>query len=259
MEGRSDAATAGTTRSRGDRCQQGLAQLALSSGGRDCARRRRHGLRRLGLRATGFRKLVAVKTLRSDLAAEPALVRMLSRRRRSPRACITRTSRSCTTWAMTADLLVMEYVAWRVASAVLARGRAAPHRVWIAAHVCDALAYAHALRDERGALLAWFTAMCRRKHPGRLRGRASPARLRIARVHHRTSRHRARRHQGAVRVHGRRSNEPEADRRPCRSAPLGIVPVPGDRGIHPWELAGTATNRIPDPRPHRPGFRHARH
>jgi len=209
---------------------------------------------------TGFRKLVAIKTVRPDLAADPALVRMLVEEAQ----IVSRLHHPHI--AQLYDLgddggpfLVMEYVHGESLSAVLASAGALPARiaVWIAAHICDALAYAHALRDERGAEL------------GLVHRDVSPQNIlidyegvpRLLDFGIARTQHRAGETEPGV-IKGRfayMAPEQRAGRRVDGRADLhalGIVLYQATAGAHPWELADAdaGTDRVPDPRPHRLGF-----
>jgi len=203
---------------------------------------------------SGFRKLVAIKTLRADLAAEPALVRMLVEEARV--ASRLHHPHIAQLYDMGDDggpFLVMEYVHGESLATVGALS--ARVGVWIAAHICDALVYAHALRDEHSDEL------------GLVHRDVSPQNILIdyegvprlvdfglARAQHRA----ADTERGVIK--GRlayMAPEQRAGQRIDGRADLhalGIVLYQATVGIHPWELAGAATDRIPDPRPHRPGF-----
>src|ERR1043165_5162189 len=93
-------------------------------------------------RPTGFRKLVAIKSLRPELAAEPALVRMLIEEAQlASRLQHPHIAQLYDLGDDDGPFLVMEYVHGESLAAVLAAG-ALPARVGvaIAAQLCDALA-----------------------------------------------------------------------------------------------------------------------
>jgi Tfp pilus assembly protein PilF len=209
-------------------------------------------------RPTGFRKIVAIKTLRPDLAAEPALVRMLVEEAQlASRLHHPHIAQLYDLGDDGGPFLIMEYVHGESLSAVLAAAGALPARiaVSIAAQICDALAYAHALRDERGAEL------------GLVHRDVSPQNIvidydgvprlldfGIARAHHRAA------DTDCGVIKGRfayMAPEQRTGRRVDGRADLhalGIVLYQATVGAHPWELPDGDADRIPDPRPHRPGF-----
>lgn len=207
-------------------------------------------------RPTGFRKVVAIKTLRPELAAEPALVRMLIEEAQV--ASRLQHPHIAQLYDMGDDggpFLVMEYVHGESLSAVLAAG-ALPERIGvaIAAQVCDALAYAHALRDERGAPLGLVH---RDVSPQNIvidyEGVPRLLDFGIARAQDRASdtdrgvikgrfAYMAPEQRAGQRVDGRTDLHA-----------LGIVLYQATVGVHPWEVAAS-TDGIADPRPHRPGF-----
>lgn len=209
---------------------------------------------------TGFRKLVAVKTVRPDLAADPALVRMLVEEAQvASRLHHPHIAQLYDLGDDGGPFLVMEYVHGESLAAVLASVGALPARigVWIAAHVCDALAYAHALRDERGAALGLVH---RDVSPQNIlidyEGVPRLLDFGIARTQHRVGETEP----GVIK--GRfayMAPEQRAGRRVDGRADLhalGIVLYQAIAGAHPWELADASagSDRIPDPRLHRPGF-----
>ena len=205
---------------------------------------------------TGFRKLVAIKTLRPELAAEPALVRMLIEEAQlGSRLQHPHIAQLYDLGDDDGPFLVMEYVHGESLAAVLAVG-ALPARVGvaIAAQLCDALAYAHALRDERGAALGLVH---RDVSPQNIvidyEGVPRLLDFGIARARHRAGdtdhgvikgrfAYMAPEQRAGLRVDGR------ADLHA-----LGIVLYQATVGAHPWELAA-GDDGIADPRPHRPGF-----
>lgn len=206
----------------------------------------------------GFRKLVAIKTLHRELASEPALARMLVEEAQvASRLHHPHIAQLYDLGEDNGPFLVMEYVHGESLSAVLAAIGALPARigVWIVAQLCDALAYAHALLDERGAKL------------GLVHRDVSPQNIMIdyegvprlldfgiARAQHRTSDT----ERGVIK--GRfayMAPEQRAGQRVDGRADLhalGIVLYQATVGVHPWELVDTSTDRVPDPRPHRCGF-----
>lgn len=210
---------------------------------------------------TGFRKIVALKTLRPDLAAEPALVRMLVEEAQlASRLHHPHIAQLYDLGDDGGPFLVMEYVHGEALSAVLASAGALPARigVWIATCICDALAYAHTLRDERGTEL------------GLVHRDVSPQNILIdyggvprlldfgiARARHRdgdTDR-------GVIKG---RFAYMAPEQRTGRSVDgrsdlhaLGIVLYQATVGAHPWDLADGEADRFPDPRLHRPGFSEA--
>src|SRR4051812_23648113 len=211
-------------------------------------------------RPNGFRKIVAIKTVRPDLAAEPALVGMLieeaqlASRLHHPHI------------AQLYDLglgddggpfLVMEYVHGEALSAVLASAGAVPARVgvWIATCICAALAYAHALRDERGAELG---VVHRDVSPQNILidydGVPRLLDFGIARTRHRAGDTDRGSIKGrlAYMAPEQRTGRPVDGRADLHA--LGVVLYQATAGAHPWDLAGGAVDRLPDPRPHRPGF-----
>jgi serine/threonine-protein kinase len=153
--------------------------------------------------------------------------------------------------------LVMEYVHGESLAAVLAAAGALPARVgvWVAAQLCDALAYTHTLRDERGAELGLVH---RDVSPQNIlidyEGVPRLLDFGIARVQHRASDT----ERGVIK--GRfayMAPEQRAGRRVDGRADLhalGIVIYQATVGVHPWELTDASTDRVPDPRPYRPGF-----
>ncbi|HEY0484236.1 MAG TPA: protein kinase [Kofleriaceae bacterium] len=207
---------------------------------------------------TGFRKLVAIKALRADLPAESALGDMLAEEARvASRLHHPHIAQLYDRGDDGGPFLVMEYVHGESLAAVLAAAGALPARigVWIAANVCDALAYVHALRDERGAELGLVH---RDVSPQNIlidyEGVPRLLDFGIARARHRVSDT----EQGVVK--GRFAYMAPEQRAGGRIDgrvdlhALGIVLYQATVGVHPWEFENTATDRIPDPRPHRPGF-----
>jgi tetratricopeptide (TPR) repeat protein len=206
---------------------------------------------------TGFRKIVALKTLRPDLAAEPALVRMLVEEAQlASRLHHPHIAQLYDLGDDGGPFLVMEYVHGESLSAVLTAG-ALPARigVWIATCICDALAYAHALRDERGAEL---DLVHRDVSPQNILidydGVPRLLDFGIARARHRagdTDR-------GVIKgrfaymAPEQRTGRPVDGRADLHA--LGIVLYQAAVGAHPWDLVGAEVDRLPDPRPHRPGF-----
>jgi serine/threonine-protein kinase len=204
----------------------------------------------------GFRKIVALKTVRPDLAAEPALVRMLIEEAQlASRLHHPHIAQLYDLGDDGGPFLVMEYVHGEALSAVLAAGAlSARIGVWIATCICDALSYAHALRDERGAEL------------GLVHRDVSPQNIvidydgvprlldfGIARARHRvgdTDR-------GVIKgrfaymAPEQRTGRPVDGRADLHA--LGIVLYQATVGAHPWDLVDEV-DRCPDPRPHRPGF-----
>jgi serine/threonine-protein kinase len=209
-------------------------------------------------RPAGFRKIVALKTLRPDLAAEPALVRMLVEEAQlASRLHHPHIAQLYDLGDDGGPFLVMEYVHGEALSAVLASAGALPARigVWIATCICDALAYAHALCDERGAEL------------GLVHRDVSPQNIlidydgvpRLLDFGIARARHRAGDTERGV-IKGRlaymapeqRTGRPVDGRADLHA--LGIVLYQATVGAHPWDLANAEVDRPPDPRPHRPGF-----
>ena len=207
---------------------------------------------------TGFRKLVAIKTVRSDLAADPALVRMLVEEAQvASRLHHPHIAQLYDMGDAGGPFLVMEYVHGESLSAVLASTGALPARigVWIAAHICDALAYAHALRDERGAelglvhrdvspqnILIDYEGVPRLLDFGIARTQAGAGETEPGVIKGRFA-YMAPEQRAGQRVDGR------ADLHA-----LGMVLYQVTAGVHPWELADAVTDRVPDPRPYRLGF-----
>jgi tetratricopeptide (TPR) repeat protein len=207
---------------------------------------------------SGFRKIVALKTLRPDLAAEPALVRMLvDEARLASRLQHPHIAQLYDLGDDGGPFLVMEYVHGEALSAVLASAGALAPRigVWIATCICDALAYAHALRDERGAEL------------GLVHRDVSPQNILIdydgvprlldfgiARAQHRAgdTDHGIIKGRFAYMAPEQRTGRPVDGRADLHA--LGIVLYQATVGAHPWELADAEVDRCPDPRPHRPGY-----
>ncbi len=207
----------------------------------------------------GIRTLVAIKTVRPDLAAEPAVIRtlideaQLVSRLRHPNI------------AQLHDLgddggpfLVMEYVHGESLSALLSATGALPARlaVAIAGHICDALACVHALVDDQGSPIGLVHLDVSPQNI--LLGYEGVPRLvdfGIARAQRRGEAE-----QGVVQ--GRfayMAPEQRAGRRVDGRADLhalGVVLYQMTVGAHPWELAGVRAGAgpIPDPRPHRPGY-----
>jgi hypothetical protein len=205
---------------------------------------------------TGFRKLVAIKTLRPELAAEPALVRMLiAEAQVASRLHHPHIAQLYDLGDDGGPFLVMEYVHGESLSAVLATGAPPPRiGVSIAAQLCDALAYAHALRDDSGTPLGLVH---RDVSPQNVvidyEGVPRLLDFGIARAQFRASDT----ERGVIK--GRlayMAPEQRAGRRVDGRADLhalGIVLYQATVGLHPWELADCAEG-IADPRPHRPGF-----
>lgn len=206
----------------------------------------------------GFRKLVALKTLRPELSAEPALARMLIHEAQV--ASRLHHPHIAQLYDMGDDggpFLVLEYVHGESLSAVLAATGALPARVgvWIAAQLCDALVYAHALREEGGAEL------------GLVHRDVSPQNIMIdyggvprlldfgiARAQRRAADAERGGFQGRVAY---MAPEQRAGRQVDGRADLhalGIVLYQATVGVHPWKLVDTGGDGVPDPRPHRPGF-----
>jgi len=112
----------------------------------------------------GFRKIVALKTLRPDLAAEPALVRMLIEEARlASRLQHPHIAQLYDLGDDGGPFLVMEYVHGEALSAVLASAGALAPRigVWIATCICDALAYAVESKPDLLVDLATLTGAAR--------------------------------------------------------------------------------------------------